>query len=275
MKKHSLVTIPSTEERLVRSSTIDQEYVISVALPYHYHENSDRTYPVLYVLDSNWNFGLVVEMVRTMNTRVSFCNELPDAIIVGIGYPNGETLAEKHAQVCHRRLRDLTSMRDEALEEWHRTTVPINERIQSGGSSKFLEFIKYQIMPLIESEYHVDASNRTLLGHSLGGLFALNVAFMYPELFQKYVISSPAEIYENESWFKGTSINLSARMYLSTGEAELELEENGRTRFNQLAQLLRSRLTGGNALVEQIFPKLTHCAVVAPAYQAGLVAVLP
>ena len=42
---------------------------------------------------------MVVDMVRIMNTRASFCNELPNALIVGIGYPNGETLTEKHAYI--------------------------------------------------------------------------------------------------------------------------------------------------------------------------------
>jgi hypothetical protein len=36
---------------------------------------------VIYVLDANLYFGLVVDMVRAMNIRVDFCNELPDAVV--------------------------------------------------------------------------------------------------------------------------------------------------------------------------------------------------
>ena len=275
MKTYPLATIPATHQRVVKALAVDQEYVISVALPYHYHENPDKTYPVIYVLDANWYFGMVVDMVRIMNTRASFCNELPDAIIVGIGYPNGETLEEKLSQVGQRRMRDFTSIQDEGLEEWHRGMFPTKEPMQSGGFPKFLEFVKDELLPLIESEYQADASNRVLLGHSLGGLFALNTVFKYPTLFQKYVVASPAEMYENEPWFKGSSVNLPVRLYLSTGDLELDLDENGHTRFRQLAQLLQSRLSGGTALIEQIFPNNTRCAVVAPAFQVGLVAVLP
>ena len=276
-KQYSLVTIPATEQRLLHAPTINQDYVISVALPYHYQEGLDKTYPVIYVLDANWYFGMVVDMVRSMNTRVTFCNELPDAIIVGIGYPNGETLTEKHSQVCQRRLRDFTPTRDEGLEVWHRSEFPIDELILSGGADHFLAFIKTQVLPLIEAHYRADASQRYLLGHSLGGLFALHTVFSDPTLFQGYVIASPAEMYEIESWFKEgatqNSAHISARLYLSTGDLELDLEPNGRSRFTQLAQLL-SRLSSHTQFVEQIFPKNTHCAVVAPAFQAGLVAIL-
>lgn len=275
MKKFPLATIQATDERIVKAIAVDQEYVISVALPYYYHENPDRTYPVIYVLDGNWYFGMVVDMVRIMNTRAPFCNELPDAIIVSVGYPNGETLEEKYRQVGQRRMRDFTSMRDEGLEEWHHSVFPIEEPMPSGGADKFLEFIKDELLPLIESEYRADATNRCLLGHSLGGLFALHTVFKYPTLFHKYVIASPAEIYENEPWYTESAVSLPVRMYLSTGDLELDSEENGRARFRRLAQILESKLSGGTALIEQIFPNNTHCAVVAPAFQAGLVAVLP
>lgn len=70
MRKFPLATIPATDERIVKALSVDQEYLISVALPYHYHEKPTKTYPVIYVLDGNWYFGMVVDMVRIMNTRV-------------------------------------------------------------------------------------------------------------------------------------------------------------------------------------------------------------
>lgn len=275
MKNFPLATIPATEVRIVKALSVDQEYMISVALPYHYQENPDKTYPTIYVLDGDWYFGMVVDMVRIMNFRVPFCNELPDAIIVGIGYPNGETLAEKQVQACHRRMRDFNPVRDEGSEAWHRRQFPINEIIHSGGGGKFFDFIKDELLPLIETEYRADATNRCLLGHSSGGKFALYTLFTSPTLFHKYVIASPAESYENESWFVDSAISLPVRIYLSTSDLELDWEENGQARFRQLAQILESKLSGGTALVEQIFPNNTHCTVVAPAFQAGLVAVLP
>ena len=78
----------------------NDDYLISVALPFHYDERPDVVWPVIFVLDGNMHFNMVVDMVRFMNIRVEFCNELPDALIVGIGYPVTRH-ADGHAESRH------------------------------------------------------------------------------------------------------------------------------------------------------------------------------
>lgn len=272
MNNLPLVTIPATHQHLVKSAAIDQDYLVSVALPYGYEENPDRRYPTIYVMDGHWYFGMVVDMVRIMNTPVPFCNELPDAIIVGVGYPNGSTLIDKRNEIGQRRMRDFSPLKDQGLEEWHWNTFPASKNQHSGGANAFLEFLKGELIPLIESSYRADPSNRCLLGHSLGGLFALHTVYSFPELFQKYVVASPA-LFEDRSWFQAQDALLPVRMHLSAGE--LELDDRERADFEQLALSLERKLTGDKPLIKQLFAGNTHCAVVAPAFQAGLVAVLP
>ena len=72
------VTIPNTEVRMVSSSNVGQEYEILVALPYG-HTDADRSYPVLYVLDANWTFGLITDTIRLLQLG----DELPEMVIVG------------------------------------------------------------------------------------------------------------------------------------------------------------------------------------------------
>ena len=48
-----------------------------------------------------------------MNIRVEFCNELPDALIVGVGYPVTGTLTEILHKVMHLRMRDFVLGREE------------------------------------------------------------------------------------------------------------------------------------------------------------------
>lgn len=276
MKKSALVSIQATEEHLIRAQSIDQDYLISVAFPYHYDDRPNDRYPVIYVLDGNWYFGLVVDMVRVMNFRVPFCNELPDAIIVGIGYPEGNSLTEKQHEICQRRMRDFTSIRDEGLEAWHHSEFPIpSEGKRAGGAAAFLTFLESQLIPYVDAHYRTDTSNRCLLGHSLGGTFALYSAFNCPTLFQKYVVASPAQTFMGEAWFTEaqTYTELPARMFLSVGE--LEYDENAQAQYQRLIHFLNDRLTNRNTLVERTFANYTHCAVVAPSFQVGLVAVLP
>jgi uncharacterized protein len=266
-----LASIPATEVRTLQSSAVDQEYLISVALPFHYAERPEKTYPVIYVLDGNLFFGMVVEMVRMMNTRVSFCNELPDAIIVGIGYPTNGSLAENYAQVNHLRMRDLTPIRDEGAEQFIQELFPVPNPAVSGGASRFLKFIHEELIPMIEAEYRVDTTDRTLMGHSWGGGFALYALFSQLHLFQRYIASSPDLLFDDEQKYAEQHDSLPVRMHLSSGESELD--EEGLSRFNSFISTLESRQYTGFTLTQQIIANGTHCAAVAPAFQAGLVKV--
>jgi hypothetical protein len=271
MDSFPLASIPATEVRMLRSTAIDQEYLVSVALPFHYHERPEKTYPVIYVLDANLFFGMVVDMVRAMNVRVSFCNELPDAIVVGIGYPVEGSLAASHARVMHLRMRDLTPMRDEGAENFIREQFPFPITVNTGGAKQFLQFIHQELVPVIESEYRADMADRTLLGHSWGGLFALYALFHQPGLFQRYVVVSPDLPVDLEQAYAERHDSLPARLYLASGESELNEEEL--SKFKSFGSILEGRRYAGFTLTQQLIANGTHCAVVAPAFQAGLVAV--
>lgn len=81
-------------------------------------------------------------------------------------------------------------------------------------------------MPFIENQYRIDASRRTLGGHSFGGLFAKWVMFKKPELFKNYIISSPSLwfdkkiMFEIEKEFAATKNDLKATAYFGTGALE-------------------------------------------------------
>jgi predicted alpha/beta superfamily hydrolase len=277
MANYPLATIPATEVRTFHSAAVEQEYLISIALPFHYAEHPEKTYPVIYVLDANLFFGMVVEMVRVMNVRVPFCNELPDAIVVGIGYPVAGSLAESHAQVMHLRMRDFLPVRDEGAEQFIRDMFPIPARIASGGAGRFLQFIQQDLVPMIEANYRADTADRILLGHSWGGLFALYALFHQPDLFQRYVAISPdlphgnGAILDDEQGYAARQDRLAVRLYLAYGEPELNDYE--RPFVERFLSALESRRYAGFKLTYQTIPNCTHCAVVAPAFQAGLVAV--
>jgi hypothetical protein len=51
MTGYSKATIIATEIRTIMSKHVDQEYRISVALPYSYHSQPEKTYPTIYIVD--------------------------------------------------------------------------------------------------------------------------------------------------------------------------------------------------------------------------------
>ena len=267
-----LASIPATEVRVLQSVVADQDYLISVALPFHYEEHPEKTYPVIYVLDANLYFGMVVDMVRAMNIRVPFCNELPDAMIVGIGYPVTGSLAEILTQVTHLRLRDFMPVRNEGGEQFIQEHFPIPNPIVSGNADPFLQFIYQELVPLIESEYRADPADRTLVGHSWGGDFALYPLFQQPQLFQRYVVASAGVDYDvglAEQKYAEQHDSLPIRLHLVMED----MSEEDISRLKSSVTLLESRRYADFTLTHQIIANCTHCAMVAPAFQAGLVAV--
>src|SRR5215510_16420973 len=65
------------------------------------------------------------------------------------------------------------------------------EAQRPGGAAAFLSFMSDELVPWIDRSYRT-APLRVLVGHSLGGLFALYTIGQRPELFTGYVIMEPS-----------------------------------------------------------------------------------
>ena len=118
--------LANTQSRNLTSEITGITYQISVALPENY-ATSNETYPVLYTVDADIEFGTVVEAARLLQKDWNM-NTVPELIIVGIGYA-----------VNRRTLRhvDLTPTEN---PEWYPEG--------SGGAPGFLDFIAIYRVPL-------------------------------------------------------------------------------------------------------------------------------
>ena len=146
-------SLPATEVRTIAAHSINQEYRISVAIPSSYAAHPERSYPTIYLVDANVYFGMVTEL-----TRIMIGDEFPETIVVGIGYPVDEPLAEANKEVFRLRARDLTPIPDPTKAE--------DDGNPSGGAAAFLMFIQSELIPLIEREYRANSGRRVLVGHS-------------------------------------------------------------------------------------------------------------
>jgi pimeloyl-ACP methyl ester carboxylesterase len=96
--------------------------------------------------------------------------QLPPMIVVGVR--NGA------------RTRDLTPP---AAAGWS----PPAEMGATGGAGQMLEFLSAELVPWVDQKYRT-APLRVLIGHSLGGLFALEVIASRPASFTGYVVMEPS-----------------------------------------------------------------------------------
>lgn len=264
-------SLPGTEVRTITAQSNKQEYRISVALPSSYAAHPERSYPTIYLPDAYFYFGMVTELTRVM----VLCGEFPETIVVGIGYPMHEPLAEVTKEVQRLRIRDLTPVPDPA---WARDGEP------GGGAPAFLTFIQSELIPLIEREYRADAAARVLAGHSGGGLFALYALFHQPDLFAGYSVASPPLDWGNrvtfayEAAFAEGRTSLLVKLYFGIGGREEPgdnpMDSDFYRDFFQLVARLESRRYEGLSLTKHIAENCNHCASTAPTFQAGLQAVL-
>lgn len=186
----------------IYSTILKEKRGLLIATPVGYEQESDR-YPVLYLLDGEDNFVHTVGITRFLANA----GRIPPMLVVGIVNTN--------------RTRDLTTLtKDETETRFHP---------EAGGADAFLGFISNELVPFIDKHYRTRPYN-VLVGHSLGGLFAMHALVLQPKLFNAYIVIDPtlswndgAELRKAEEFLMGTK-ELKADLYITaTGERNASL----------------------------------------------------
>jgi uncharacterized protein len=242
------VTIPGSEVRSLESSATGRSYDLYVRLPEEYRQGQEAKYPVLYVLDGQWDFKLLDSIYGGLH----YDKFVPAVIIVGITY-SGED-----PDYGALRAMDYTPVRDLFFPG-------------SGEGAKFLAFFKEELIPFIESEYAVDSSQRVLMGSSFGGTFSLYAMFAEPGLFSGYVAGSPIvtfgnrDVFKQEATYAASHQELPARLFLCVGGLE---EIAGPV--EELMQVLRERDYTGLEMETRTIEGERHAGNKPEAYNRGL-----
>lgn len=273
MREHLRVIIPDTAVHALSSSHVDQEYHISVAIPFSYYEEPKRLFPTIYVLDANWYMGMVTEMTRAMSLQ-----SLPEVIIVGIGYPVETQFRQSFFDVLRLRARDYTPVHDKEVAA--RMQELVGQELDFGGAGRFLKFIRHELLPLIEGQYRANPTQRTIVGHSWGGLFALYALFHEPKLFSNYIAGSPSLhfgdriMHQYEHEYSNKRKRLPATLYLGAGALEYDIDVSLAVEMFKFRAILDDRNYKSLKVMMKLFDDCNHTEVIAPLFQAGLKAVL-
>jgi predicted alpha/beta superfamily hydrolase len=260
-------TLPNTEVLALRSKQTGANYEIFVALPPGYR-TSKQTYPVVYMLDADYSFALVRNIVQHFVER----EDLPPMILVAIAYPGA---AADRTVYRMNRTRDYTPA--------YAPDGGYGAEYQkvSGGGPTFRAFLATELIPLIERRYRAHAQDRTLIGHSYGGLFGTYVLLTQPSLFKRYILVSPSLWYANrialtmEEAAAAAGIKPDARVFFAVGSRENQ-PANNRAMVDDLTELvekLRSRNNPRLVLRFRIYDGETHNSVFPGAVTRGLLTV--
>lgn len=150
------------------SKILNERKTIVVIPPYNYKDRPDEKFPVVYVLDPGNNLFATFGIVNYYSDMLKI---MPGMIIVGI--------------VSNDREKDYLP-------------TPSKEQPTGGGADKFLRFIKSELVSIIDSTYP-SSTERCIIGHSAGGLFAIYALENQPDLFNSFICIDPSLWYDDKS----------------------------------------------------------------------------
>lgn len=153
-----------------------------------------RRYPVVYVLDGEWNFELVAAYLDFMADNDVY----PRMLVTAVTNVN--------------RNRDYVPRADPYFRD-------------TGKANAFLDFVEREWQAQMEKRYPTGQLD-ILVGHSFGGVFTLHSLFSGRELFDAYLalgssawIADRVLFEEAEAWFKDKP-DADSFVYMAVGEGD-------------------------------------------------------
>lgn len=157
-------------EVLLESKILDGKQKVLIYVPEE-AGNERQRYPVILVLDGEYTFLHTVSAANFLAAN----GKMPAAIVVGV--------------CSEKRLTDFTPQL---------STTPREGLDASGGADKFLEFLAEELLPYLDKNYPTQPFH-VLMGHSLGGLFAMHAMIHRPELYSGIITLEPALWWDDRS----------------------------------------------------------------------------
>lgn len=152
----------------IYSKLLNESRTIWIYTPNMTTPNADpeKRYPVLYLLDGDAHFYSTIGIIQQLS-QANGNGVIPEMMVVAIENTN--------------RIRDL---------------------IPSGDFNKtnpFVDFLSTELIPHINKNYNT-APFKLLVGHSLGGLTAIDILTRRTDLFNAYIAIDPSMWYDKEKF---------------------------------------------------------------------------
>ena len=248
------------------SNVLQESREIYIQLPESFNPESDVKYPVAYILDGD-------VMLNALHTVHSYYNGgfIPEMILVGIS--NAEN-----------RTRDLTTS-----ELYERRGQAYNQ--ENGGAEKFAQFIESELIPFIEDKYPV-TNYRTLIGHSYGGLFTVNMLLNHTDIFENYLAIDPSmdwdeqkllqeskEILSQNSFVgKSLFVSLGGQLHMADTDITIDNVMKDTTEFTlfarsniELSKIVEANKENDLDFYWKFYPNDLHGTIPLPSIMDGLI----
>ena len=170
-------------------------------------------YQVIYLLDGAADEDFIHVAGLVQFATFPWVNQLPPTIVVGIANTDRRgqmTFPTKH--------------------EKYKADFPT-----AGNSAKFIQFIKSELQPYIDSHYDTN-QDKIIIGQSLAGLLATEILYKQPELFTHYIIVSPSLWWDEQSLLaaKPSIANDPPKIFVAVGDEGEEMIAFAKSLVKQL-----------------------------------------
>jgi predicted alpha/beta superfamily hydrolase len=245
------------EVKTIYSRILGEKRKINIRVPQGI--NKYDVYPVLYLLDGEAQTAMVTGQVQYLSEAYKI---IPKLVVVSIENTD--------------RFRDLTPTHSIIGPNGKADTSANAIGKTSGGGEKFLQFIKEELMPYIETSYPT-APYRILSGHSLGALMAVYCMVNHPGYFNAYIAISPSLQWDNEIMLKQVSEKNDAKNTTSNIFFFSDANEDAAFHQNQikLDSLLKLKNIPGLKYKRLFYPEETHISEPVKASYDGIRFIYP
>ena len=245
------VTIGTTDSLFSPTLKENRKFLVYTPPSYSDTTYTPRRYPVLYLLDGDAHFHSVTGLLQILGTGVNATYVVPEMIVVAIPNTN--------------RMRDMTPTN---------TDKDANGKPQpgfkgSGGMGNFLTFIKSELIPKIEQTYRTEPY-RVFVGHSLGGITAIQALYTMPETFNAYVAIDPSLWWDDRLLLKqarekftkpglaGRTLYVAQANTITPGDTTLNVHYNAIVQFNSIMESFNN---SGIRYAYRYYPNDSHGSV--------------
>jgi uncharacterized protein len=245
----------------IQSKVLAEKRILNIYLPEGYDQQDTTKYPVIYLLDGSADEDFIHIVGLVQFNSFEWINQVPKSIVVGIATVD--------------RRRDFTFSSSIQADKKKYPT--------SGQSDKFRSFIETELQPYIDSTYKTN-NDKTIIGQSLGGLFATEVLLKKPALFNRYIIISPSVWWDNGSLLDQTSDILKANftqqtdIYIGVGKEGLTPTEIPRVMevdANVLAEKIKETKSKNVKVYFDYLPQENHGTIMHQAVSNALKLLYP
>jgi len=222
----------------INSRYLGEESEIWVKLPEDFEKLKDNC-SILVLLDGDEYFGIATNVQNLYQWE----EKMPATIVVAIP----SSVESRWKYYTPTNSKNFTGQKDN--DELFKST---------GNFSKFADFVETDIIKYLEAKYNLKFKNKTIFGHSLGGLAVISFYNIRPGIFDSYICASPSLLWNGfmfnkyySDQYKPDSIE-KRKIFLSTGNPD----SNGyKQNVEDLVNSLTSKIVNSEQIVKYLHYK--------------------